>query len=72
MPLLSKALRSTLTRRDAELIAKALLIINEKPRFGPNDRRLGFDSYSLAGGLTDMLHRAGYDERELMHNLPRE
>ena len=50
-----------MTHSDAQVLASALRLLNDKPRFGPRDRRLAFDSYSVASQLTALLKRSGYD-----------
>lgn len=54
-----------MTHQEAVLLAKALHLLNEKPRFGPRDRRAGYDSYSVAADLTELLRRKGYDQQAL-------
>jgi hypothetical protein len=46
---------------EAGLLAKALRLLNDKPRFGPRDTRLDFDSYSVAAEIEQTLKRQGYD-----------
>lgn len=53
-----------MTHSDAQVLACALRLLNDKPRFGPRDRRLAFDSYSVASQLTAMLQRAGYNPND--------
>ena len=57
---------------DAELLAKALCLLNDKPRFGPRDRRLPFDSYSLAADITVRLKQAHLDPQTMIQDLPRQ
>ena len=72
MPYIRKSLRSTLTKGDAELITKAIILLYGPPRFGTNDRRLQFDSVSVAADLITTLHRAGFDYYDINRELPRE
>jgi hypothetical protein len=72
MVLTSKPLRSTLTKQDAETLAKVIVLLNGTPRHAPRDRRLHFDSYSLAGDLTHLLERSGYQWQMLYSNLDRD
>ena len=51
---------------------KVIMLLNEHPRFGPKDRRLRFDSYSLASALEDVLKTHGVDVYPAMAALPRE
>lgn len=53
-------------KQTAIAIARALRLLNEKPRFGPRDRRAGFDSYSVASDLEHVLATAGYKPLELI------
>jgi hypothetical protein len=48
-----------MTHAQAATIARALRLLNDKPRFRPRDQRLNFDSYSVAAELTELLQRAG-------------
>lgn len=50
-----------MAHNDAVLLAKVLRLLNDHPRFGPRDRRLPFDSYSVAAEVTQRLDRGGYD-----------
>lgn len=50
-----------MTRRQAELLIKIHCLLNAHPRFGPGDRRLPFDSYSVAAEVGEVLTKAGYD-----------
>jgi hypothetical protein len=50
-----------MTFSDAQVLASALYLLNAKPRFGPLDRRLAFDSYSVAADIEKLLRRAGYE-----------
>lgn len=50
-----------MTRKHAELLIKIHRLLNQHPRFGPGDRRLRFDSYSVVAELDEVLTRAGYD-----------
>lgn len=54
---------------DAALMAKALALLNDKPRFGPRDRRLPFDSYSLAAEISSRLIAAGYKFDDLISDV---
>jgi hypothetical protein len=45
----------------ASLLAQALRLLNEKPRFRPRDTRLSFNSYSVAAEIEEILKRQGYD-----------
>jgi len=45
---------------DVETIAAVVLLLNEKPRFGPRNRRLHFDSYSLAANLSAAITKHGF------------
>jgi hypothetical protein len=51
---------------------KVIMLLNERPRFGPKDRRLRFDSYSLCSELEDVLKAHGVDVYPAMVALPRE
>lgn len=53
-----------MTHQQAAIIARALRLLNEKPRFGPRDRRLNFDSYSVAAELSEMLRKSGRDPND--------
>lgn len=50
-----------MTRKHAELLCKIHRLLNDHPRFGPGDRRLRFDSYSVAAEVGEVLAKAGYD-----------
>lgn len=56
----------------AELLARVLMLLNEKPRFGPRDRRLRFDSYSLASDIEALFHAQSIDPLKVIAALPRE
>jgi len=63
-----------MTRAQAETLAKALRLMNDHPRFAPRDRRLPFDSYSVAEELEELLRRNGYSgtaPNKLLDNLRR-
>jgi hypothetical protein len=63
-----------MTRSQAETLAKALRLLDDQPRFGPRDRKLPFDSYSVAGELTEILKRNGYSPaavNKMLDNLRR-
>lgn len=46
---------------DVELVARAIMLLNDKPRFGPCNRRLHFDSYSVAADLSEAVRRHGFE-----------
>lgn len=48
------------------------MLLNEKPRFGPRDRRLRFDSYSLASDIEALFHAQSIDPLKVIAALPRE
>jgi hypothetical protein len=52
-----------MTHQEAVTLAKALRLLDDQPRFGPRDRRLQFDSYSVAADIEATLRAAGYDPR---------
>lgn len=57
----------TVTKRvsiDIRKIAAVVMLLNEKPRFGPSNRRLKFDSYSLAADLTAAIRAHGYNPND--------
>lgn len=49
----------------ARALARALHLLNDKPRFGPRNRRLPFDSYSVASEIEAALAAAGIDWRSV-------
>ena len=46
---------------DVEVLAQAVMLLNDKPRFGPRNRRLHFDSYSVAADLSKAILRHGFN-----------
>jgi hypothetical protein len=63
-----------MTRKHAELLAKVLRLLNQHPRFVPGDRRLRFDSYTVAAEVAAVLTKGGYDvvaRTELIDSLRR-
>lgn len=45
----------------ARLLVSALVLFNDAPRFGPRNRRVRVDSYSVAANITAALRAAGWD-----------
>ena len=60
-----------ITRHDADLIVRALILLNGQPRFAPRDSRLHFDSYTIAAELDQLLRRTGWSWQMLSTELPR-
>ena len=56
--------RRRLATIDVELLAQAVMLFNEKPRFGPRNRRLHFDSYSLAADLSTAIKKHGFNPND--------
>lgn len=52
--------RRRLVTVDAERLAQAVMLFNDKPRFGPRNRRLHFDSYQLAEYFSTVLRQYGF------------
>jgi hypothetical protein len=50
-----------MTFSQAQILAQAVYLLNQTPRFSPRDRRMHFDSYSTAADLTSMLRASGYE-----------
>lgn len=48
----------------AHTLVAALILFNDKPRFGPRDRHLAIDSYSVAADITKLLQEHGRDWRD--------
>lgn len=51
---------------DVEVLAQAVMLLNDKPRFGPRNRRLHFDSYSVAAALSNAIKRHGFNPTDPM------
>ena len=47
----------------ARLLVRALILLNDRPRFGPRNRRFAFDSYSVASEIEGTLKQHGWDWR---------
>lgn len=45
----------------AKVLVAALLLLNSKPRFGPSNRRIAIDSYSVAFDIQQVLKANGWD-----------
>ena len=45
----------------AKVLVSALILLNDKPRFGPRNRRLNIDSYSVAADIAIVLKLHGID-----------
>lgn len=48
----------------ARLLVAALILLNDHPRFGPRNRHLAIDSYSVAADIDAALKSAGWDWRD--------
>lgn len=46
---------------DAELVAQAIMLLNDHPRFNPKTHRMKFDSYSVAADLSATMRRHGFE-----------
>jgi len=64
--------RYRIGQHEADLLVRILILLNDQPRFAPKDRRLHYDSYSLASEITDTLKRNGWNWQMLSNQLPRE
>lgn len=61
-----------MSREEADLLVRCLILFNQQPRFGPKDTRLHFDSYSLASEISALLKRHGWSYQLLSDELPKE
>ena len=60
-----------ITRHDADILVRCLILLNGQPRFAPRDRRLHYDSYSMAVEIDQLLRRTGWSWQMLSTELPR-
>lgn len=51
-------------RDTAALLQRVIILLNDKPRFGPRNRRYRFDSYSVAAEVTRLVTQAGYQSND--------
>lgn len=45
----------------AKVLVAALILLNSKPRFGPRNRRINLDSYSVASDIQQLLKANGWN-----------
>ena len=49
---------------DAELLAQAVMLLNDHHRFKPKTHRMRFDSYSVAADLSSVMRKHGFDPND--------
>ena len=49
---------------DAELLAQAVMLLNDHPRFKPKTHRMKFDSYTVAADLSAAMRKHGFNPND--------